>query len=179
MEYLSLYPLCLPRKFLIIGASAAVFLSLRGSTRYWVTQVGERSSEVLLKSSFRSSRGVLVTSFRAGRFSEMSAIHGGLAFRGLVQALVIIYWHQTPSKTLSYSFQLLFAAEKHASCSAISTLGKKDPEDEGETKFYNHKRVTISLHFLLGISWELILYQLLIALIDIKLFIKSWSLSLK
>lgn len=74
MEYLSLYPLCLPRKFLIIGASAAVFLSLRGSTRYWVTQVGERSSEVLLKSSFRSSRGVLVTSFRAGRFSEMSAI---------------------------------------------------------------------------------------------------------
>lgn len=91
----------------------------------------------------------------------------------------MIYWHQTPSKTLSYSFQLFLAAEKHAPCSAISTLGKKDPEDEGETKFYNHKRVTISLHFLLGISWELILYQLLIVLIDIKLFIKSWSLSLK
>ena len=68
----------------------------------------------------------------------------------------MIYWHQTPSKTLSYSFQLFLAAEKHAPCSAISTLGKKDPEDEGETKFYNHKRVTISLHFLLGISWELI-----------------------
>lgn len=106
-------------------------------------------------------------------------LYGGLAFKGLGQALVMIYWHQTPSKTLSYSFQLFLAAEKHASCSAISTLGKKDPEDEGETKLYNHKRVTISLHFLLGISWELILYQLLIVLIDIKLFIKSWSLSLK
>lgn len=74
----------------------------------------------------------------------------------------MIYWHQTPSKTLSYSFQLFLVAEKHATCSTISTLGKKDPEDEGETKFYNHKRVTISLHFLLGISWELMLYQLLI-----------------
>ena len=66
-------------------------------------------------------------------------LYGGLAFKGLGQALVMIYWHQTPSKTLSYSFQLFLAAEKHASCSAISTLGKKDPEDEGETKFYNHK----------------------------------------
>ena len=70
MEYLTLYPLRLPRKVLIIGASAAVFLSPRGSTRHWATQVGERSSEVLLKSSYRSNRGVLVTSFRAGRFSE-------------------------------------------------------------------------------------------------------------
>ena len=75
MEYLSFYPLRLPRKFLIIGASAAVFLSPRGSTRYWVTQVGERSAKVLLKSSYRSNRGVLVTSFLAGRFSEkISAI---------------------------------------------------------------------------------------------------------
>ena len=71
MEYLSLYPLCLPRKFLIIGASASVFLSPRGSTRYWVTQVGERSSEVLHKSSYRSNRGVPVRSFLVGRFSAI------------------------------------------------------------------------------------------------------------